>query len=122
MEFLLWRLDLTITPLFHEALQTVVAIRAWRSSPTRVGKHAHYQQAHTHGPLTTEGGDYAAGALSVAVRGCALPLAPQTSCAVLVRCGPCPLPSAQACATGEKLKCAQPQPQEADPLQVRNPS
>ena len=32
------------------------------------------------------------------------------------------LPSAQACATGEKLKCAQPQPQEADPLQVRNPS
>ena len=35
---------------------------------------------------------------------------------------PLSLPSAQACATGEKLKCAQPQPQEADPLQVQNPS
>ena len=50
-------------------------------------------------------------------------------------CGACTvhllsLPSAQDCATGAKLKCAQPQeadpqeadPQEADPLQERNPS
>ena len=52
-------------------------------------------------------------------RGCALPDTVRTSCAVLVRYAPCPcLPSAQACATGEKLKCAQLQPQEADPLQV----
>ena len=49
-------------------------------------------------------------------RGCALPGTVQTSCAVLA------LPSAQAYATGEKLKCAQPQPEEADPPQVRNPS
>ena len=48
------------------------------------------------------------------------PFRPLVRCLYTVR--PLSLPSAQACATGEKLKCAQPQPQEADPLQVRNPS
>ena len=35
------------------------------SYATHPGEPAHYQQAHSHGP-PTEGGDYAAGALSVA--------------------------------------------------------
>ena len=48
------------------------------------------------------------------------PFRPLVRCLYTVR--PLSLPSAQACATGEKLKCAQPQPQEADPLQVQNPS
>ena len=54
-------------------------------------------------------------------RGCALPnRAPLRS--DLVRCASRPCPP-QACATGEKLKCAQHKPPEqADPLQVRNPS
>ena len=58
------------------------------------------------------------------IRSCCVESLPDT---VQNLCGACTvrplsLPSAQACATEEKLKCAQPQPQEADPLQVRNPS
>eukprot|EP00964_Phaeocystis_antarctica_P032275 scaffold18277_cov61-Phaeocystis_antarctica.AAC.2 len=56
-------------------------------------------------------------------RGCALPdRAPCAHRSDLVRCASCSCPQ-QACATGEKLKCAQHKPpNETDPLQVRNPS
>ena len=104
--------------MYHAQLDRsgVVVLRA--SLCAQAGEPAHYQEAHSHGP-PTEGGDYAAGALSVAAPSLA-PFRPLVRCLYTVR--PLSLPSAQACATGEKLKCAQPQPQEADPLQVRNPS
>ena len=54
-------------------------------------------------------------------RGCALPNPRPTGTGGAPYKHPSPYPQ-QACATGEKLTCAQPPPQEADTLQARNPS
>ena len=89
------------------------------AQPTQVNDTPDLERPH--GPPTeAEDGDYAAGALGVAALSLTAPHSVQASYGL--RCAPCPCPH-QACATGEELKCAQHKlPQEAEPLQVRNPS